>query len=94
MKNSSSETETLKNPPSDTVYKSWADAYRAMANLKKQNTDMGTVVRIEKTPFGDGYVIRHTPVSLEMALLKFGMRMPGEFFPAFNPIRSGFSDKD
>lgn len=94
MKNSSSETETLKNPLSGTVYKSWTDAYRAMAGLKKQNADMGAVVRIEKAPFGDGYVVRSTPVLLEMALLKFGMRMPGEFFPAFNPIHSGFSDED
>jgi len=94
MKNSSFETETLKNPPSDKVYKSWTDAYRAMASLKKQNADMGTVVRIEKAAYGDGYVIRSTPVFLEMALLKFGMRIPGEFFPTFNPVRSGFDDKD
>jgi len=93
MKNPSFETETLENPPPDTVYKSWTGAYRASAKLNNQNADRGTGVRIEKAAFGYGYVIRSTPVFLEMALLKFGMRMPGEFFSAFDPIRSGFGEK-
>jgi len=74
--------------PFGMIYKSWTDAYHAAENLKKRNMGMDTVVRIEKAPYGDGYVVRSTPACVETLLLKnflrFGMKVPGTFFPVFN----------
>lgn len=67
----------MKTPPIDTVYKSYIDAYHAAAILKKQNVDMNTVVRIEKAPYGDGYVVRSAPVFLEYSLSRLITGVPG-----------------
>lgn len=84
--------------PFGMIYKSWTDAYHAAENLKKRNAGMDTVVRIEKAPFGDGYVVRSTPACVETLLLKnflrFGMKVPGTFFPVFNSGGSGFDGKE
>lgn len=67
----------MKTPPIDTVYKSYTDAYHAAAILKKRNVDMDTVVRIEKAPYGDGYVVRSVPVFLEYSLSRRITGVPG-----------------
>lgn len=67
----------MKTPPIDTVYKSYIDAYHAAAIIKKQNVDMDTVVRIEKVPYSDGYVVRSVPVFLEYSLPRLIPGMPG-----------------
>jgi len=84
----------MNNPQVDTVYKTYIDAYHAAASLKKQDAGVDTVVRIEKAPYSDGYVVRSTPVVLEMALLKCGMKMPGAFFPVFDSNGLGFGGKE
>lgn len=67
----------MKTPPIDTVYKSYIDAYHAAAILKKRDADADTLVRIEKAPYGDGYVVRATPIFLDTTLPMFGVGEPG-----------------
>lgn len=84
----------MKTPQLDTVYKSYTDAYHAAETLRKRDTGADTMVRIEKAPLGGGYVIRSTPVRVEMFFLKsylrFGMKMPGVFSRSFNAAHSRF----
>lgn len=76
------------------IYKSWADAYHAAEDLKKRNTGVDTVVRVEKAPYSDGYIVRSTPVCVETVLMKsflrLGMKMPGTLFTVFNSDGPGF----
>lgn len=84
----------MKTPQLDTVYKSYTDAYHAAETLRKRDTGADTMVRIERAPLGRGYVIRSTPVRVEMFFLKsslrFGMKLPGAFSRHFNPAHSRF----
>lgn len=63
----------MNNPQIDTVYKSYIDAYQAAAILKKQYVGADRVVRIEKAPYSDGYVVRSVPVFLEAPFPMLGM---------------------
>ncbi|MDD9858223.1 MAG: hypothetical protein OXU96_09290 [Gammaproteobacteria bacterium] len=67
----------MSNPQTDTIYKSYIDAYRAAAILKKQDVGVDTVVRIKKAPYGGGYVVRSTPVFLETSFPMLGKGMSG-----------------
>lgn len=66
----------MNNPQVDTVYKTYIDAYHAAASLKKQDIGVDTVVRIEKAPYSDGYVVRSVPVFLETSLPILDMGVP------------------
>lgn len=82
----------MNNPQVDTVYKTYIDAYHAAAALKKQDTGVDTVVRIEKAPYSDGYVVRSIPAFLETPLSRLVTGVPG------TPVRAtsrnpGYSDK-
>jgi len=80
------------------IYKSWPDARHAAENLKKRNTGVDTVVRVEKAPYGDGYIVRSTPVCVETVLMKsflrFGIKMPSTLFTIVNSDGPGFGGKD
>lgn len=82
------------NSPFGMIYKSWADAYRASEKLKKQNAGEDIVVRIEKIPYGAGYVVHSIPARVELVLLKsflrLGIKMPGTLFSVFNTGGPGF----
>jgi len=67
----------MNNPQVATVYKTYIDAYHAAASLKKQDIGVDTVVRIEKAPYSDGYVIRSVPVFLETPLSGLVTGVPG-----------------
>ncbi|MDD9811314.1 MAG: hypothetical protein OXU71_06315 [Gammaproteobacteria bacterium] len=66
----------MKTPQLDTVYKSYIDAYHAASILKKRDADADTLVRIEKAPYGDGYVVRSTPIFLETTFPMLGVGEP------------------
>jgi len=88
----------MNTPQLDTVYKSYIDAYHAAATLKKRDIDADTVVRIEKAPYSDGYVISSTPVCVEMfflkSFMKFGMSAPGAFPSDIHPFRADFGERE
>lgn len=82
----------MKTPQLDTVYKSYTDAYHAAAILKKRDADADTLVRIEKSPYGDGYVIRSTPIFLESTLPMLGVGEPDSSVWGANST-PGYDDK-
>jgi len=82
----------MKTPSIDTVYKSYIDAYHAAAIIKKRDADADTLVRIEKAPYGDGYVIRSTPIFLETTLPMFGVGESDASVWDANP-NSSYGDK-
>lgn len=88
----------MKTPSIDTVYKSYIDALHAAKSLRKQESGVDTMVRVEKAPCGNGYIVRSTPLRVEKFFLmksfaRFGMKMPGAFPKRFNSVRPGFGGR-
>jgi len=83
----------MNNPQVDTVYKTYIDAYHAAANLKKQDVGVDTVVRIEKAPYSDGYVVRSVPIFLKTSFPMSGMGVPGVHVRA-NDRNPNYDDKE
>lgn len=81
----------MNNPQVGNVYKTYIDAYHAAAKIRQQDIGVDKIVRIEKFPYGKGYVVRAEPVILDAFIP--GVGMLGAFRGTRSVSPPGYSDK-